>query len=241
MNLLSKLSNFESTNIVSLSVCKTFIFFSIKLAKNFSNNIESLTIIIPEDKIKMKVKGLDFTKSQSNIKELKDESYVTYSFDNILVNDNLELIFSKPLENYISTVSEPLLVIDYTSSGFSLDNVVKLKNENVNLKILAITPYTNANTIVQAVQAGVESHLKKECSVDEIKEAFVATLKGEKFFCDDIVKQMRNEQIDIEKIQFKSLDPSTVQLSERELQIIQFIAEGSVSYTHLTLPTSTHV
>ena len=130
------------------------------------------------------------------------------------------------LENYISTVSEPLLVIDYTSSGFSLDNVVKLKNENVNLKILAITPYTNANTIVQAVQAGVESHLKKECSVDEIKEAFVATLKGEKFFCDDIVKQMRNEQIDIEKIQFKSLDPSTVQLSERELQIIQFIAEG---------------
>ena len=50
----------------------------------------------------MKVKGLNFTKSQSNIKELKDESYVTYSFDNILVNDNLELTFSKPLENYIS-------------------------------------------------------------------------------------------------------------------------------------------
>ena len=51
----------------------------------------------------MKVKGLDFTKSQSDIKELKDESYVTYSFDNILVNNNLELTFSKPLENYIST------------------------------------------------------------------------------------------------------------------------------------------
>ena len=125
------------------------------------------------------------------------------------------------LENYISTVAEPLLVIDYTSSGFSLDNVVKLKNENVNLKILAITPYTNANTIVQAVQAGVESHLKKECSISAKKLNIKTTI-----FCDDIVKQMRNEQIDIEKIQFKSLDPSTVQLSERELQIIQFIAEG---------------
>ena len=78
-------------------------FLTTNLAKNFSNNIQSLTIIIPEDKIKMKVKGLNFTKSQSNIKELKDESYVTYSFDNILVNDNLELTFSKPLENYIST------------------------------------------------------------------------------------------------------------------------------------------
>ena len=50
---------------------------------------------------------------------------------------------------------------------------------------------------------GDRNHL----AFDEIKEAFVATLKGEKFFCDDIVKQMRNEQIDIEKIQFKSLDP----------------------------------
>ncbi len=130
------------------------------------------------------------------------------------------------LDHYISTVSDPLLIIDYTSTGFSLENIVKLKNDNDQLKILAITPYTNANTIVQAVQAGIESHLKKECSVKEIKDAFAATIKGQKFFCDDIVRQMRNEQIDVKKIQFKSLDPNAVQLSERELQIIQFIAEG---------------
>ena len=91
-------------------------FLTTNLAKNFSNNIQSLTIIIPEDKIKMKVKGLNFTKSQSNIKELKDESYVTYSFDNILVNDNLELTFSKPLENYISTRIMILIIFLILSS-----------------------------------------------------------------------------------------------------------------------------
>ena len=103
-------------------------------------------------------------------------------FDQLPESNSFLAANTNSLENYISKVSDPLLVIDYTSTGFSLENVVKLKNENANLKILAITPYTNANTIVQAVQAGVESHLKKECSVQEIKEAFTATLKGERFF-----------------------------------------------------------
>lgn len=130
------------------------------------------------------------------------------------------------LRKFISSVTDPILIIDYTAEGFSLENIVGIKYDNPKLKILAITPYTNAQTIVQAVQAGVESHLKKECSIKEIKEAYDATLKGEKFFCCDIVNQMRHEQIDVNKIAFKSLDPNPVKLSERELQIIQFIAEG---------------
>ena len=84
------------------------------------------------------------------------------------------------LENYISTVSNPLLVIDYTSTGFSLDNVVKLKNDNALLKILAITPYTNANTIVQAVQAGVESHLKERMFCSGNKRSFCGYVEGRK-------------------------------------------------------------
>ena len=92
--------------------------------------------------------------------------------------------------------------------------------------VMALTPYTNAQTIVQAVEAGIESHIKKECSVQEIKDAFTATSGGTKFFCNDIVAQMRKENINPENISFKSLDPNPVSLSERELQIIRFIAEG---------------
>ena len=141
--------------------------------------------------------------------------------------NNIHLaIDTSTLDKYISTITDPTLIIDYTSTGFSLEYIVKIKYQYPKLKILAITPYTNAQTIVQAVQAGVESHLKKECSIKEIKEAYDATLRGEKFFCCDIVNQMRHEQIDINKIAFKSLDPNPIKLSERELQIIQFIAEG---------------
>ena len=165
---------------------------------------------------------------------------------NIVIADNSELIlnglksilqplagegivsFTKfaPLKEYLKATKNILLIIDYTSKGFSLNNVVELKNKYPKMLVMALTPYTNAQTIVQAVEAGIESHIKKECSVQEIKDAFNATSCGTKFFCDDIVAQMRKENINPNNIDFKSLDPNPVSLSDRELQIIQFIAEG---------------
>jgi len=130
------------------------------------------------------------------------------------------------LEECLKNSLNCFLIIDYTSKGFSLDNIVELKNKYPKMLVMAVTPYTNAQTIVQAVRAGIESHIKKECSAVEIKDAFNATSKGKKFFCNDIVKQMRTENINPNNISFKSLDPNPVNLSDRELQIIQFIAEG---------------
>ena len=165
---------------------------------------------------------------------------------NIVIADNSELIlnglkcilqplagegivsFTKysPLKEYLKATKNILLIIDYTSKGFSLNKVVELKNKYPKMLVMALTPYTNAQTIVQAVEAGIESHIKKECSVQEIKDAFNATSDGIKFFCNDIVAQMRKENINPKNIDFKSLDPNPVSLSDRELQIIQFIAEG---------------
>tara|TARA_B110000027_G_scaffold30126_1_gene33238 strand:- start:125 stop:808 length:684 start_codon:yes stop_codon:yes gene_type:complete len=165
---------------------------------------------------------------------------------NIVIADNSELIlnglksilqplvgegivsFTKfpPLKEYLKATKNILLIIDYTSKGFSLNKVLELKNKYPKMLVMALTPYTNAQTIVQAVEAGIESHIKKECSVQEIKDAFNATSGGTKFFCDDIVAQMRKENINPKNIDFKSLDPNPVSLSDRELQIVQFIAEG---------------
>ena len=165
---------------------------------------------------------------------------------NIVIADNSELIlnglrsilqplsgegivsFTKyaPLKEYLKATKNILLIIDYTSKGFSLNKVVELKNKYPKMLVMALTPYTNAQTIVQAVEAGIESHIKKECSVQEIKDAFNATRGGTRFFCNDIVAQMRKENINPKNIDFKSLDPNPVSLSDRELQIIRFIAEG---------------
>jgi len=119
-----------------------------------------------------------------------------------------------------------LLIVDYTTKVFSLDDIVDIKHQNPSLKIVAITHYINAQTVVQAVKAGIESHIKKECSANEIIDSVKATFNGQKFFCSDIVEQMRIENVDVHKVDFGSLNPSSTNLSERENQVIQFIAEG---------------
>ena len=140
--------------------------------------------------------------------------------------DLVDIDSKSTLINSLKKNSNSILVIDYTSSGFSLDDIVRIKSKYKNLFIVAITPYINANTIVKAIRAGVESHIKKECSANEIIESIQETIKGNKFYCSDIVLQMKNESVDINNVEFNSLSYDEATLTERELQIIQFIAEG---------------
>ncbi len=140
--------------------------------------------------------------------------------------DVQEVLTLSDLKTSLDKNSSSLLIVDYTTKLFALDHIVDIKHKYPSLKIVAITHYINAQTVVQAVRAGIESHIKKECSANEIADSVSATLKGEKFFCCDIVEQMRIENVDVHKVDFGSLNLESTNLSERENQIIQLIAEG---------------
>ena len=64
------------------------------ISKKFLNKIPSLTIIVPEDKVDLKIEGLEYSKKSSEIEELKDQNYVTYSMSKIEIGDKIELSFS---------------------------------------------------------------------------------------------------------------------------------------------------
>ncbi len=87
---------------VVFTYSKKLNFLGANLTKNFYNNIDSLTIIVPENKINMSIEGLEFTKSKSDIKELSDQSYVTYSIDFIKIGDEINLEFNKDFQSLIS-------------------------------------------------------------------------------------------------------------------------------------------
>ena len=136
------------------------------------------------------------------------------------VNDSKELI------NTVKKIKDGVLIVDYTTEGFSINDLITVKNTNPKIKMLAITPYLNAKTIIQAIKSGVDSHIKKECSAKEILESVELTSKGRKFYCAGIIDQMREESIDIENIESENFIIDNVDLSEREMQIIGQIAEG---------------
>ena len=69
--------------------------FSTEVSKVFINDIPNLTIIIPESKLSFDIKGLEYTRKNTNIKELSEEEYTTYSIVNIKKGDLIKLQFKK--------------------------------------------------------------------------------------------------------------------------------------------------
>ena len=80
---------------VVLTYAKELNFFSTKLSKVFLNNISSLTIIVPENKLSLSIEGLNFVKKDSPIAELANDEYTTYSISNINKGDEINLVFRK--------------------------------------------------------------------------------------------------------------------------------------------------
>ena len=133
---------------------------------------------------------------------------------------------SEELLDIVRNFETELLVVDYTSDGFTIDVVPQVLNENSNLRILAITPEQSAQTLVDALRSGIMSYVKKDCSLAEIIDAAVETSKGNKFFCGQILETIQEANLDVEDIDVDALSCEPVLLSERESEIIVHIAEG---------------
>ena len=134
--------------------------------------------------------------------------------------DNLEL------EDQLASFDVSMVLIDYTSTGFSVNDISKHNSHNKKIKFIAITPEQSAQTLVDALRSGVMSYVKKDCDLSEIVNAVRETEKGNKFFCGQILESIQKAQIDVNDLDFDSFTCEPVIISERENEIIVLIAEG---------------
>lgn len=145
----------------------------------------------------------------------------------VVLNDNAdflvvaEALSTSDLINQSKFYTPDLIIIDYTSSNYSLEGLQQIVKKYPAAKLLAITQPLPANKISQALNTGVMSHLLKDCDQDEIIEAIYKTVQGEKFMCGKIVTDILQ---DIHTAANSSCEG--LNISEREMEIIKLIAEG---------------
>ena len=125
-------------------------------------------------------------------------------------------------ELFSNRVDTDILIIDYNSDNFKVEDVVKISALNANLKILAITEMIDKSIIINALKSGVDGHLLNCCDFVEIRDALYALMNGEKFYCGKLLNFINAETISGARA--FSCDP--ISLSEREVEIIKYIAEG---------------
>lgn len=143
-----------------------------------------------------------------------------------------EATSSAGLLELVKNFEADVVVVDYTSKGFSIDVILELRALRKHINILAITPEQSAQTLIDALRSGVMSYVKKDCSISEIVDAVRETGKGNKFFCGQILETIQEANLDVNDIDLDAFTCEPVILSERESEIIVLIAEG---YTNLQI------
>lgn len=160
----------------------------------------------------------------------EDNELVRIGLRTIFKNSGVQIIGeasdSEELLSQIKSFSPDVVLIDYTSNGFSIDVIPQALSIQEDLKFVAITPEQSASTVVNALKSGVRSHVKKDCSITEIVDSVKETSLGKKFFCGQILETIHNEGIDVEELSDSEFTCEPIVLSAREVEVITLIAEG---------------
>lgn len=131
----------------------------------------------------------------------------------------------KEMFDLIELFSPDLVILDFVTSGFSVESIIRLKAKG-RIRVLALTDAQRGVTLVNALRAGVDGYVKKDCDLQEIVEAVRETQCGRKFFCSQILDTIKREGINLESLNVVDPGCAGVSLSKRELQVIRLIAEG---------------
>ncbi|RFC55052.1 response regulator transcription factor [Brumimicrobium aurantiacum] len=140
-----------------------------------------------------------------------------------------EAVSGEELLKDLKAKSADVILLDYTAPNFSIDIIPKILSSDKRLKIVAITPEQNPSVILDALKSGVMSYIKKDCDIPEILSSVKETSNGNKFFCGQILDSIRKASIDVDDLNHEGFSCEPVLLSERELEIIKYIAEGNTN------------
>ena len=119
-----------------------------------------------------------------------------------------------------------VVVVDFLADGFDIDVVRRVKALQPETRVLAITLEQSGHTLVNALRAGVDSYIKKDCGLGEVEDAIRETARGGTFFCGQILDRIREESIDVQDLETLPLSCDPIHLSARETEVLQLIAEG---------------
>jgi NarL family two-component system response regulator LiaR len=91
------------------------------------------------------------------------------------------------------------------------------------IKVIALTSFTEDDKVFPAIQAGASSYLLKDVSPDDLVEAIRAVHRGETRLHPEIMRRL------VEQVAYQAPHrpaPSGIELTAREREVIQLVAEG---------------
>ena len=106
-----------------------------------------------------------------------------------------------------------------------LEVIYEINELGLNTKIIVLTMYDDDAKVLQAVKAGADGYLVKDCSPNEFTEAIEKVLGGGKYLSEKF-RHLESEIGELEKVTDDSLEDPLSKLSKREREVFFLLSEG---------------
>lgn len=102
-----------------------------------------------------------------------------------------------------------------------LEVLEKLKEENINVKVIILTVHNEIEFLLKAVEIGIDGYLLKESDSKELKKAISHVVKGETYIQPSMIPLLNSKMVqrDIEKEKISLL-------TRRELEVLKLLSIG---------------
>lgn len=135
-----------------------------------------------------------------------------------------EVAYEDDLLELLTQQESQVVILDYAQSeNFSTETIQKIKKVSPHTNILIISADEDRKSIYRVIEDGINSYLTKECQEKEILDAVEATIKGEKFFCNNVLNHILEKSFPREP----NCEPTP--LTPREIEVVKLVANGLIA------------
>ena len=143
------------------------------------------------------------------------------------IND-LDIVYDTHSGNdfltYIQDHSIDVAIVDILMPEISgIELTQKLTKLKPNLKIIALTMFSDLEHYTQMISAGASGFLVKSASKEELHQAIKIVYEGGNYFSQEILKKLATQSV------YKQKSLQKTQLTPREIEIVKLLCSGKTT------------
>jgi len=118
-----------------------------------------------------------------------------------------------------------LVLMDVRMPGCSgIDALKEMRNRGLTMPVILITTFDDETAFLQAMHAGASAFLRKDISLEDLRAAIAATLKGERVYRPAVTEAATRRLFELKS----NFDAATLPdpLTKREIEVLRLMAAG---------------
>ncbi|BCS54833.1 response regulator transcription factor [Geobacter sp. SVR] len=120
------------------------------------------------------------------------------------------------------SLAPDVIVMDMTMPGMNgIHATRKILEGPLKTRVLILSMHSDRRFVIQALQAGANGYILKDCPADELVRAVRTVADAELYFCREIIRIIVSDYMKRIAVEFRTYD-----LSPRELETLRLIANG---------------